>query len=65
MSIINIIKNILIPAVKGEIKKAGADAVEYTLYHEQVELREVTPVPYPHGTNHEQTRVIGPIITRY
>ena len=65
MPFINTIKNILIPAVKDEIKKTCADAVEYTLYHEPVDLREVTPVPYHHNSNREQIRVIGPIVTRY
>ena len=65
MSIINTIKNILIPAVRGEIKKTCIDAVEYTLYHEPVNLREVAPVPYSCNSNRKQIRVIGPIVTRY
>lgn len=63
MSIFNIIKNILIPAVKGELKKACTDAVEHTLYHEPVDLCEVTPIPY--DPNRKSIRVIGPIVTRY
>ena len=65
MSIINTIKNTLIPAIKDEVEEIFADAVNYTLYHKPVDLREITPVPYPNNSNYEQIRVIGPIITRY
>ena len=62
-NIINTIKNILIPAIKDEVKKTCIDAVEHALYHEPVDLREVIPVPY--DPNHKSIRVIGPIVTRY
>lgn len=63
MSVIETIKNILIPAVKGEFEKSCVETVEYSLYHEPVDLSEVTPVPYDPAN--KRIRVIGPIITRY
>lgn len=59
----DIIKNILIPAVKDEIRKTCVEAVECTLYHKSIDLSESVPVPYDY--NRERIRVIGPIITKY
>ena len=61
MFIFDTIKNVIVPAVKEDIKKGCEDWVEYTLYHEPYDFSEVVPG----AGNGTRIRVIGPIVTRY
>jgi hypothetical protein len=61
MSIFNTIKNVIVPALKEEIKKNCEDWIEYTLYHEPYDFSKVVPG----AGNNTTIRVIGKIVTRY
>ena len=63
MRVVDIIRDIMIPAVKDEVKKMAIETIEYTLYHESDDLRNANYVP---GIgNDKRIRVIGPIVTIY
>lgn len=58
---VDIIKNVLVPAIKESIKETCIEAIECTLYHEPVDLSEVVPGV----SNGKRIRVIGRCITIY
>ena len=61
MIIFDTIKNVIIPAVKEELKRGCEDWVENTLYNKPYDFSQVTP-----GVGKDSIiRVIGRIVARY
>lgn len=57
----DIIKNVILPALRDKIEKGCNDWVEYTLYSKPLDFSKTTP-----GVgNGKRIRVIGPIVTIY
>lgn len=57
----DIIKTVIIPALKDEVEKGCKEWIDYTLYHESYDFNKVTPGV---GSS-KRIRVIGRIITIY
>lgn len=57
----DIIKNVIFPALKNELKKTCEDYIEYTLYSEPYDFSK----PVPGAGSGKTIRVIGPIVTIY